>query len=602
MTNWLLYGLIFGLLTGCSIKPKQGSTGGSDVVKPLWEEGSLDAMPTDTARCANVVALLIGISRYDPATGWEPLQAHHDVAHMAEVLQKQGVSAGRIHRLLDHQATRSGITQALQKLTDTLRSGTHLLILYGGHARQLPDDNADEADGYDEAIVPFDAPSVNQANTNGYLRDDELNHYFTCIRAALGPTGMLWFLFDSCHSQTLNRGKVIHQRGGITPLGLVKRAPKVRQKTPATLSEWYEKPAKERTDLAPYVLFAATTDGDPSFETTDAQGQSLGPLTRAVSEAWRDITPNETYRAFFNRVAVAMAQFAPYQQPTLEGDADKRFSSCKPPYTANTFFRTRAEPLRISWPRTDAYLTQLLMALPFVQQAATRPDIQIERWRRGYRLILPDHQPLTSRSVSADECAEWIRQFFARNVLLNLHQTNSDFQVRTTLQRLLVRSEGGQTVVTDTLPEERLAGVPVFRIAATERMLLTLTNSGLKPVYITVVDILPNGKVHVLLPEADHAFGAYQLQPGQSMHRRIRLTEPTGTEVYKLLLTPTPIALRSVLQTRGNESFQHPYESLFQRIYATRGQPAPVSVNLTNLTGASADVAFRVEPQRTSAN
>ncbi len=598
MINRLTYGILAIWLTSCAIRPERGPAGGSDIVVPLWEDVSQDAVPAGSSRCDNVVALLIGIGQYKPATGWEPLQAQNDVAHLADVLKKQGVPARNIHSLLDHQATRAGIIQALQTLADTLRSGTHVLILYGGHARQIPDDNHDEADGQDEALVPFDAPPVSQTDVQGYLRDDELNQYFTRIRSTLGSTGLLWFLFDSCHSQTLNRGKTTHQRGGVAALKQARSATSVRYKSPGYSSEWFEK-STDRLGLAPYVLFAATTDGAPSFETTDAQGRSLGPLTRAVGETWMTVTAGETYRTFFNRVTAAMAQFAPYQQPTLEGDGNRAFASCVP-RAVDASFRTRAEPVRITWPRTDRELTPLLTALPFVQPAATRPDIRIVRRSRGYTLVLPDAQPLTTTPVSAGECVEWIRQFFARNVLLNLHQTSPDFQVRATLQRLLVRDEGGQPIVTDTLPAESSAGVPAFRISADERMLLTLTNTGPKPFYVTVVDLLPDGKLHVLLPEADHASGEYQLQPGQSLRRRIRLTEPTGAEVYKLLLTPTPIALRSVLQTRGNQPVQHPYETLFDRIYTTRGAAKISPLSLSTRTGATADVAFWVEPHRVS--
>lgn len=593
MTNWLSYGLILWLLTSCAIKPERGPAGGSDVVKPLWEEVSLKAISNDTPQCTNVVALLIGIGQYDPKSGWEPLQAQNDVAHMAEVLRKQGVAATSIHQLLDQQATHAGITQALQKLADTLRRGSRLIILYGGHARQIPDDNGDEADGYDEAIVPFDAPAVNQPNTDGYLRDDELNQYLTSIRTALGPTGSLWLLFDSCHSQTLNRGKTAHQRGGIAPLGLSKRTPKVAQKSSEAESAWYETPTT-RIDQAPYVLFAATTDGSPSFDTTDTKGQSVGPLTRAVGDAWRNLTPGETYRTFFNRVAVAMAQFAPYQQPTVEGDVNMSLATCSPQHTAGTFFRTRGETIRITWPRTDTYLTQLLTALPFVQPAATRPDIRIARRGRGYT-IAANNQPLATNLSTADDCVERIRQYFARNVLLNLHQTNPDFQVQATLQRLAVHTENGKTTVTDTLLNRNTSGVPSFQVSATERMGLRLTNIGTKPFYITVVDLLPDGDLHVLLPEAGHVATDYQIQPGQSIRRRIRLTEPFGAEVYKLLLTPAPIDLRSVLQTRGSQPPQHPYETLFQRTYTTRGQSTSASVHLTTLTGATSDVAFYVE-------
>lgn len=594
MTKSAVLIVVFFLLTSCTLKPGNGSTIGNDVITPLWEENNYSADQIDATRCTNVVALLIGIGQYDPAKGWEPIQAQNDVTVMTETLRKQGVPASNIHQLIDQQATRMGITQALQKLTDTLRNGTLLIILYGGHARQLQDDNNDEADGYDEAIVPFDAPSVTESNLDGYLRDDVLNQYFTKIRAKLGATGMLWLLFDSCHSQTLNRNPTTRQRGGVVPLGSTKRLTNRPTKNQTATSGWHEAPVRQ-ANLAPYVLFAATTDGAPSFETTTAQGRSLGPLTRAVGEAWRNVNPKDTYRTFFNRVAVAMTQFAPYQQPTLEGDTDRHFRNCNPQPVTPSHFYTRGETLRISWPPTDTYLTKAFAVLPFVQPAANRPDLRIEHRGRGYALFLAiNNQLLTKKPIAADECIEHIRQYFARNVLMNLHQTSPDFQIHTSMKRLAVRSENGQTVVTDTLPSSPTSSVPTFRISADERMELTLTNTGPKPFYVTMIDLLSDGRMHVLLPEIDHVESEYRIKPGESLRRRIRLTAPTGAEVYKLLLTPTPIDLRSVLQIRGSNQPNHPYERIFQRIYATRGQSQLSSANLSSETGATADVAFWV--------
>ena len=72
------------------------------------------------------------------------------------------------------------------------------------------------------------------------------------------------------------------------------------------------------------------------------------------------------------------------------------------------------------------------------------------------------------------------------------------------------------------------------------------------------------------------------------------MTEPFGAEVYKVLLTPEPIDLRAVLQTRGNAPTRHPYEALFQRTYVTRGTPEPAPVALSDKTGATAEITFWV--------
>ena len=213
--------LLLCQLLACSVRPGQGSSGGSDVVQPLWTESSpTENLPIDSLTCARVVALLIGIGHYDPDNGWEGLSSQNDVALLESTLLKRGVNKVNIHTLTDQQATKTGIERALKTLADTIPPGTQLIVLYAGHARQIPDDSGDESDGYDEAIVPYDAPPANRTMPEGYLRDDDLNRYMTNIRATLGVAGRLWLIFDACHSQTLNRGRVAQRmRGGNSPFG-----------------------------------------------------------------------------------------------------------------------------------------------------------------------------------------------------------------------------------------------------------------------------------------------------------------------------------------------------------------------------------------------
>jgi hypothetical protein len=593
----LCFGLIFSLLAACSLKPGTGvRREGSDVVQPLWADHSPETPLPDTLRCANMVALLIGIGQYDPANGWESLSTKNDVDLMEKTLLKRGLKPANIHKITDQQATKRGIENALKTLTDTLQPGRQLLILYAGHARQLPDNNADETDGYDEAIVPYDAPPANQTQPNGYLRDDELNRYLTRIRAALGPRGSLWLIFDSCHSQTLNRGQIVQRtRGGVAPMGSpTQNRPQQARNEPLGSSDWYEN-LTISTDLAPYALFAATTDGGPNFETTDASGRSFGPLTRAIGETWNSRIVGETYRSLFARVAVAMARYAPYQKPGLDGDADMPAPGCG---SANPIalsgYRTTAGRLRIAWPHRDEMLTKLLADLPFVQMAGAHPDLRIDRQNRGYRLVpAANNGTLSGEELSAEGCVERIRQYFARNVLLQLHQTNPDFQIQTTMQRVAVQTEGTRTVVTDTLPNLTTTGLPTFRAVPNERVVLTLTNTGPKPFYLTVVDLQPDGGLHVLLPGTGQSPAECRLLPGQSLRQRVRMTEPFGAEVYKLLLTPDPIDLRAVLQTRGQLPTRHPYETLFQRTYATRGM-SEIPVQLSEKSGGAGEVAFWV--------
>jgi len=237
-----------------------------------------------------------------------------------------------------------------------------------------------------------------------------------------------------------------------------------------------------------------------------------------------------------------------------------------------------------------------LKPLSFVKTAVTHADLRIDRQNRGYQLrIAATNKLLSEHIASVEDCVERIRQYFARTVLMQLQQRSPDFQIRSNMQRVAVQTGNGHTVVMDTLSNQTTAGLPMFKASASERVILTLTNIGLKPFYLTVVDLQSDGSLHVLLPETGHSLSDYQLVPGQTLRRRIRITEPVGTEVYKLLLTPEPIDLRAILQARGNYLARHPYETIFQRTYSTRGAPELIPAQLSDKAGATADVAFWVE-------
>ena len=74
----------------------------------------------------------------------------------------------------------------------------------------MEDDNQDEADGLDEALIPYDASLSYQEGIyegNNHLRDDEIEKHLASIRQKLGKNGSLLVTFDACHSGTVDRAE-----------------------------------------------------------------------------------------------------------------------------------------------------------------------------------------------------------------------------------------------------------------------------------------------------------------------------------------------------------------------------------------------------------
>lgn len=113
--------------------------------------------------------------------------------------------------LLNENATKQNIIDAFNEMANLVTQNDIFLFSWGGHGSKVLDDDGDESvfdpdDEYDEVICPYDCEFVDDVLTN-YLRDDELDEYFSNITAQ----GQC-LLFESCYSGGLvdkNRDSII---------------------------------------------------------------------------------------------------------------------------------------------------------------------------------------------------------------------------------------------------------------------------------------------------------------------------------------------------------------------------------------------------------
>ncbi|MFM8331115.1 MAG: caspase family protein [Candidatus Methylumidiphilus sp.] len=127
-----------------------------------------------TAALAQDRALLIGIADYQVKRFSLKGPANDTQLFKALLTEKLGFAAEDIHILQDSKATHQGILAALQKLMQGTGKGDRIVLYYSGHGAQMPDDNHDEQDGWDEAILPYDIAEDGD-DTRHWLRDDDIN-------------------------------------------------------------------------------------------------------------------------------------------------------------------------------------------------------------------------------------------------------------------------------------------------------------------------------------------------------------------------------------------------------------------------------------------
>ena len=168
-----------------------------------------------TAHAGEKRALLIGISEYPthrmPELTWNPIHGANDVALIKKTLQKQGYS---ITLLTNANATASKIRSAFMKLEKDVKQDDIVYIHFSGHGQAYEDVSGDEADGWDEALVPYDAMlQFKQGVYDGsrHILDDELEQYLTAIRNKAGKNGHVYVVLDACHMGGASRGDEVEE-------------------------------------------------------------------------------------------------------------------------------------------------------------------------------------------------------------------------------------------------------------------------------------------------------------------------------------------------------------------------------------------------------
>lgn len=137
-------------------------------------------------------ALCVGLNAVDPGfyQGWSgPLNAcEADARAMATLLGRKGFD---VVTLLTAAATRDAVAGNIRDAAKNAKPGDIFIYTNSSHGGQLPDLNADEADGADETICLYD----------GELVDDELFELWSLFARGVRVV----MISDSCHSGTVSR-------------------------------------------------------------------------------------------------------------------------------------------------------------------------------------------------------------------------------------------------------------------------------------------------------------------------------------------------------------------------------------------------------------
>lgn len=151
-------------------------------------------------------ALVVGIDQYADSGFTDLRGAARDARNIQWLLTEHlGFEPAQIRMLTDERATRDGIVDGIRDwLVDGSRPGARTLFYFAGHGYFQTDQDDDEPDGYDEALVPHDARLISRETrpmqVANLILDDE-------IRMLLGGLDdrLVHVIVDSCHAGTMTR-------------------------------------------------------------------------------------------------------------------------------------------------------------------------------------------------------------------------------------------------------------------------------------------------------------------------------------------------------------------------------------------------------------
>lgn len=276
-------------------------------------------------------ALIIALGTYNKETGWSNISSANDVEIIKQSLIIKGFSDKNIRIRIDG-LTKEGILDAIRNdLINKVKKGDVVYFHFSGHGQQVADNDGDELDGLDEALVPVDAPARNRMrnpttgewdyyNGDKHLRDDDLGKILDELRIKLGPKGNVMVVIDACHSGTATRG-IGKARG---------------TKEPNVPDDWEAPNSQTRGEVkeigfgliaveankAGMVCFSGSGQDELNYEYQE-NNVGYGSLSYVISKALIESDNHTSYRALFEKIKNKMAVIAPKQTPQIEGIVDQ---------------------------------------------------------------------------------------------------------------------------------------------------------------------------------------------------------------------------------------------------------------------------------------
>lgn len=285
-------------------------------------------------------ALVVAVADYPVVDGrtknWNDLSSDQDVELLRKMLNDQGFPEENTTYLLDSEATVENLDNAFESLKKRVIQGDIIYFHYSGHGQQISDVNGkkyrrknvlakDEADGFDETLVLYNAPMryYKGYEFEHHYADDQLNVHITDLRKSIGSDGQIVVVIDACHSGSATRGEDEPTvRGTDEPC-----APKNysgEEETDDSEGFGTDFSFGEDPSLGKLVAFfgCKAEQVNREYRPDLKSNKRYGSLTYFLIKGMENLTSNNaTYANLFSEIRRNMVlSFKNAQQPEIEGD------------------------------------------------------------------------------------------------------------------------------------------------------------------------------------------------------------------------------------------------------------------------------------------
>lgn len=276
----------------------------------------------------NKLAMIVAIGEYAPGSNIPPIASVNDVKYIKAALRKNGFLEKNIDTLINAKATKEAILQHLTLIAEKAQKKDIIVLHFACHGQQIRDQKTielgkDEDDGYDEALLPYDAKA--KYNPTGYrgekhLRDDDLYPKLMAIREKIGPQGSLLVLLDACHSGTGTRSESF-----ATSRGMPDAFPDPENPLDSTidLSGSDESFFDIKSDSISNMVVISGSSPHQENKQVVINKEELGSLSYSFYKAIGELSAGNTYELLFEKIKATIQAFIPDQVPMIEGNVNQ---------------------------------------------------------------------------------------------------------------------------------------------------------------------------------------------------------------------------------------------------------------------------------------